>query len=182
MEPTLLVRGGETISLGGDVTVSVHSIPGHTPGSVAYVVDGQNDVFVGDAVQVHGAANGFPGFVDPAAYRASLAVPARRGPAAAPLPRAPVPDRATARPTASSSTREQAREALQGSLDIEARVNDAACGCLARRAAGVRTRRTRRSPRSPRTSATTGDPTLEPSPFFTTLHGYRTTVRPFDRR
>ena len=71
MEPTLLVRGGETISLGGDVTVSVHSIPGHTPGSVAYVIDGQNDVFVGDAVQVHGAANGFPGFVDPAGYRAA---------------------------------------------------------------------------------------------------------------
>ena len=28
MEPTMLVRGGETISLGGDVTVSVHADPG----------------------------------------------------------------------------------------------------------------------------------------------------------
>ncbi len=35
-------------------------------------VDGQGDVFVGDAVQIHGAANGFPGYVDPDAYRASL--------------------------------------------------------------------------------------------------------------
>lgn len=39
MEPTLLVRGGERISLGGGITVSVHSIPGHTRGSVAYVLD-----------------------------------------------------------------------------------------------------------------------------------------------
>ena len=60
------------MSLGGDVTVSVHRCPGHTRGAVAYVVDGQNDVFVGDAVQVHGAASGFPGYVDPDAYRASL--------------------------------------------------------------------------------------------------------------
>jgi hydroxyacylglutathione hydrolase len=76
LEPTMLVTGGETISLGArdgqSVNVSVHSIPGHTPGSVAYVVDGQRSVFVGDAVQVHGAANGFPAFVDPEAYRASL--------------------------------------------------------------------------------------------------------------
>ena len=37
------------------------------------MLDGQDDVFVGDAVQVHGAANGFPGFADPDSYRASLA-------------------------------------------------------------------------------------------------------------
>jgi len=72
MEPTRLVKGGETLSLGGDVSVSVHHIPGHTAGSVAYVIDGQDDVFVGDAVQAHGAANGFPGYEDPAAYRSSL--------------------------------------------------------------------------------------------------------------
>ncbi|BFO18711.1 hypothetical protein SHKM778_50990 [Streptomyces sp. KM77-8] len=46
---------------------------GPHPGSVAYAVDGQRSVFTGDAVQVHGAANGFPGYTDPAAYRASLA-------------------------------------------------------------------------------------------------------------
>ena len=33
MEPTMLVKGGETLSLGGDVTVSVHHIAGHTAGS-----------------------------------------------------------------------------------------------------------------------------------------------------
>ncbi|MFE6684321.1 CocE/NonD family hydrolase [Streptomyces sp. NPDC057729] len=54
MEPSMLVKGGKT--LGGGITVSVHSIPGHTPGSVAYVIDGRRSVFVGDAVQIHGAA------------------------------------------------------------------------------------------------------------------------------
>ena len=61
MAPSVLLKGGEALSLGGAVTVSVHNVPGHTAGSVAYVVEGQDAVFVGDAVQVHGAANGFPG-------------------------------------------------------------------------------------------------------------------------
>jgi hydroxyacylglutathione hydrolase len=41
LEPTLLVTGGESIPLGGGVTVSVHSLPGHTAGSVGYLIDGQ---------------------------------------------------------------------------------------------------------------------------------------------
>jgi len=72
MEPSVLLKGGETLSLGGNVSVSVHRVPGHTAGSVAYVVDGQRAVFVGDAVQIHGAANRFPGYEDPVAYRSSL--------------------------------------------------------------------------------------------------------------
>jgi glyoxylase-like metal-dependent hydrolase (beta-lactamase superfamily II) len=167
MEPTVLVRGGETLSLGGDVTVSVHAIPGHTAGSVAYAVDSQDDVFVGDAVQVHGAANGFPGYEDPRAYRASLEYL-----------------RDVVRPrhlylghpyrTADGVSygveldREQAQQALQESLDVEARVAGAA---------GRHAPQKTDSAYSPFAGVAeelryTGDPTLEPSPFFTTLHGY----------
>ncbi|HRO31504.1 MULTISPECIES: MBL fold metallo-hydrolase [Micrococcaceae] len=172
MEPTLLVRGGETLSLGGEVTLSVHPIPGHTPGSVAYVLDGQNDAFVGDAVQVHGAANGFPGFMDPVAYRASLRFlrdeirprhlylghPYRRTDGMA---------------YGVELDAEQAREALNESLEIEARIGEAACRCLV---AGLRDTG---SPYSPFAQVAEelgydGDPTLEPSPFFTTLHGHHT--------
>jgi hydroxyacylglutathione hydrolase len=172
MEPTVLVTGGETLSLGGDVTVSVHAIPGHTPGSVAYVVNGQNDVFVGDAVQVHGAANGFPGFVDPVAYRSSLEYlrdeirpnhlylghPYRT---------------ASGVPYGVELDREQARQALVESLEIEGLVGTAAHDCLAD---GLEASA---SPYSPfgavaETVGYTGDPTLEPSPFFTSMHGYRT--------
>ena len=170
MEPSLLVGGGETLDLGG-VTVSVHAIPGHTPGSVAYVVDGQDDVFVGDAVQVHGAANGFPGYEDPRAYRASLeylrdVVHPRHLYLGHPY------RTADGVPYGVELDREQARQALQESLDIEARVAAAASRRRPQESA---------SPYSPFAGVAeelgyTGDPTLEPSPFFTTLHGYRTEV------
>lgn len=172
MEPTLLVQGGETISLGGDVTVSVHSIPGHTPGSVAYVIDGQDDVFVGDAVQVHGAANGFPGFVDPAGYRASLEflrdeIRPRRLYLGHPY------RRTDGTPYGVELGPQEAGEALQESLDVAARVGAAACTCLQD---GLRENGSRYSPFQPVAEALgyDGDPTLEPSPFFTTLHGHRT--------
>ncbi|MCP2356955.1 glyoxylase-like metal-dependent hydrolase (beta-lactamase superfamily II) [Nonomuraea thailandensis] len=172
MEPTTLVEGGETLSLGGDVTVSVHPVPGHTPGSVAYVIDGQRSVFVGDAVQVHGAANGFPGYADPDAYRASLRylrdeVRPRHLYLGHPY------RRADGTPYGVELDKDQAGEALQGSLDMEARVSEAARRCLQD---GPRETDSPYSPFAPIADGLgyTGDPTLEPSPFFTTMHGYRT--------
>ncbi|MGW4338036.1 MBL fold metallo-hydrolase [Rhodococcus koreensis] len=172
MEPTMLVRGGETLSLGGGVTVTVHSVPGHTPGSVAYVVDGRNSVFVGDAVQVHGAANGFPGYENSDAYRSSLEYlrdeirpnhlylghPYRRADGVA---------------YGVELDRDQAAEALRESLDIEGDVRGAAHRCLC---GGLREIDSPYSPFTPVAEdlGYDGDPTLEPSPFFTTLHGYRT--------
>lgn len=172
MEPTRLVRGGEVLSLGGDVSVSVHHIPGHTPGSVAYVVDGQRSVFVGDAVQVHGAANGFPGFVDPTAYRRSLehlrdevrpqhlylGHPYRR---------------ADGTPYGVELDAQQAAEALSQSLAVESSVATAAHDCLD---SGLHETDSPYSPFTPVADALgyDADPTLEPSPFFTSMHGYRT--------
>ena len=172
LEPTTLVRGGEVLSLGGGVTVSVHSIPGHTAGSVAYVVDGQRSVFVGDAVQVHGAANGFPGFEHPTAYRTSLEylrdeVRPRHLYLGHPYRRAD----GTAYGVELDAA--QAAEALRESLEIEGRVAAAAHDCLC---AGLRETASPYSPFAP-VAAQVGyenDPTLEPSPFFTSMHGYRT--------
>lgn len=171
LEPTVLVRGGEELSLGGGVTVRVHAIPGHTPGSVAYEIDGQGDVFVGDAVQIHGAANGFPGFTDPRRYRDSLTR----------LRDDIRPERlylghpyrsATGESQGVVLENEQARAALQESLDIEGRIGAAARDCLAH---GLHETASRYSPFAPVAEALgyTGDPTLEPSPFFTSMHGYR---------
>jgi len=176
MEPTMLVKGGETLALGGDVTVSVHHIPGHTAGSVAYVVDGQQSVFVGDAVQIHGAANGFPGYEDPAAYRSSLQH-LRDDVRPQHLYLGHPYRGADGVPYGVELDRDAARNALQGSLDLEARIDDAA-----RRYLRDGLQETD-SPYSPfaRVAAElgyAGDPSLEPSPFFTTLHGYRTA---FDR-
>ena len=171
MTPTMVLRGGETLSLGKDVTVSVHPIPGHRPGAVAFVVDGQNDVFVGDSVEMYGAASGFPAYGDPDAYRASL-----------------IHLRDEIRPSrmflghayrhASGETdgvelgREQAQTALRESLENEARIRQAAVSCLG---GGLEESD---SPYSPfqKVAEELGygdDPALEPSPFFTTMHGYR---------
>lgn len=172
MEPAVLLKGGETLSLGDGVTVSAHSVPGHTPGSVAYEIDGQGSVFVGDAVQVHGAANGFPGYADPAGYRAGLEylrdeVRPRHLCLGHPY------RTADGVPYGVELDAAQAREALQGSLDIEARVSRAAGRCLRD---GLRETDSPYSPFAPVAEELgyTGDPALEPSPFFTSMHGYRT--------
>jgi hypothetical protein len=65
-----------------------------------------------------------------------------------------------------------AKRALDESLEIEQRIHDAANRALS---AGLIDTD---SPYSPFEAVAadvgyTGDPTLEPSPFFTTLHGYR---------
>ncbi|MFD7868590.1 MBL fold metallo-hydrolase [Streptomyces sp. NPDC057682] len=176
MEPTLLVRGGESLDLGGGTTVSVHALPGHTPGSVAYALDGQGDVFVGDAVQVHGAANGFPGYTDPAAYRAGL-VYVRDALRPRHLYLGHPYRRADGTPYGVELDAEQAREALTQSLEAEARVGAAACGCLAD---GPRETDSPYSPfaRAAEELGYTGDPALEPSPFFTSMHGYRSLHHP----
>lgn len=172
LEPTVLVRGGETLDLGGDVTISVHAVPGHSAGAVAYVVDGQNNVFVGDAVQCAGAASGFPGYADPDAYRASLLhLRDTIRPEHLHLGHTYFRPDGTAFPLELDA--ESSREALQVSLDREAQIRVAA-----KRHVPVESD----SPYSPFAAIAeelgySGDPTLEPSPFFTTMHGYVTSQR-----
>jgi glyoxylase-like metal-dependent hydrolase (beta-lactamase superfamily II) len=172
LEPTVILRGGETLSLGGDVTVSVHPIPGHCAGAVAYVVNGQNDVFVGDSVEMYGAASGFPSYDDPDAYRASLTY----------LRDEIRPQRlflghpyrhADGETDGVELDREQAQVAIAESLENEARIRLATERYLD--AGWVQSD----SPHSPFAKVAeelgyTRDPTPEPSPFFTTMHGYRT--------
>lgn len=64
------LHGGERISLGGDVNIEVVHTPGHSPGSVSFVLSGLDWAFTGDSVQVCGS-QGVPLYVDPAAYARS---------------------------------------------------------------------------------------------------------------
>jgi glyoxylase-like metal-dependent hydrolase (beta-lactamase superfamily II) len=64
------LHGGERISLGGDVTLEAIHTPGHSPGSVSFVIDGLDWAFTGDGVQIGGSA-GIPLYVDPVAYGAT---------------------------------------------------------------------------------------------------------------
>lgn len=170
MEPHLLVRHGDEIRLGPDVSIAVHSVPGHTAGSVAYEVRGQGDVFVGDAVQIHGAANGFPSYADPEAYRASLLhlrdhVKPRRMFLGHPY------RSQGAEPAGVVLDGEQSAAKIQESLDIEVRVR------AATETLGLDGPSVPKAAHSPFCCLAhhlryEGDPRLEPSPFFTTMHGY----------
>ncbi len=173
MEPTLTVADGDVLDLGG-VSVRVVSIPGHTPGAVAYVVEGAEGgaqhVFVGDAAQCYGAASGFPGYEDPDAYRDSLGKVGALEPQHLYLGH-PY-RRADGTPFDVALDAEGAREALTASLTREAEIRATAARLDPVRSA---------SAYSPfETYAAdlgyTGDPTLEPSPFFTTLNGYIQTI------
>lgn len=170
MEPHVVVRHGDELSLGPNVTLRVHSLPGHSAGSVAYEVAGQGDVFVGDAVQIHGAANGFPSYVDPDAYRSSLlhlrdhVKPNRL------FLGHPYRSQGAESPGVELN-RVQAAEKIQESLDIEARVRTATDEV------GIDGAEIAKALCSPFCCIADylrydGNPTLEPSPFFTTMHGY----------
>jgi len=175
MEPTIAVSGGETFDLGG-VPLSVHAIPGHTEGAVAYVLDETRDVFVGDAVQAYGAASGFPGYEDPDRYRASLeylrdVIRPERLYLGHPYRRAD----GTAFPEVLDAV--DARAAIEGSLEREAQIRAAVMPHLA---VGLAASEATSSPFEPVAAQLgyTGDPTLEPAPFFTTMNGYVTHVGP----
>lgn len=170
LEPDIVVTGGETLDLGG-VQLAVHALPGHSPGSVAYSIEGQGDVFVGDAVQIHGAANGFPGYEDPTAARRSLhrvreVLDPRHLYLGHPY------RNAEGTPFGVELDQGQTESAIRQSIEAEERVAEAAERYLR---GGVRETP---SPYSPfeRVAAElgyTGDPTREPSPFFTSLGGYQ---------
>ena len=64
------LQGGERISLGGDISIEVVHTPGHSPGSVSFVLSGLDWAFTGDSVQVCGSA-GMPLYADPSTYGAS---------------------------------------------------------------------------------------------------------------
>jgi glyoxylase-like metal-dependent hydrolase (beta-lactamase superfamily II) len=165
MEPTLTVADGDVLDLGG-VRIRVMAIPGHTAGAVAYVVGAAAHVFVGDAVQCYGAASGFPGYPDPDAYRASLEKVVALGPAHLYLGHPYRRADGTPFPVALDAA--GARAALTASLEREAEIRAAVAAVPVAASA---------SPYSPFEALATelgytGDPTLEPAPFFTTLRGY----------
>lgn len=73
MEPTVEVVDGDHLSLGGGVSITVVETPGHSIGSVTFVLDGLEWAFAADAVQMYGGAkSGIPAIEQPALYRKSL--------------------------------------------------------------------------------------------------------------
>jgi len=78
--PTRVLKGGETLDLGGR-TVRVLHTPGHSPGHMCFWEEARGDLYTGDLVYLDTLFAYYPS-TDPAAYLASLeavaALPARR--------------------------------------------------------------------------------------------------------
>lgn len=72
IEPEIEVKDGDHISLGGNVSLTVVETPGHSIGSVTYVLDGLNWAFAADAVQMYGGLGGLPTIEDSGLYRESV--------------------------------------------------------------------------------------------------------------
>ncbi len=69
IEPDRLLKDGDTIEAGG-LTLAVLHTPGHSPGGVCYVAEGENAIFCGDTVFLEGAGRtDFPGASQKELYR-----------------------------------------------------------------------------------------------------------------
>jgi len=162
------LTGGERIKLGDDVSIDVVHTPGHSPGSVSFVLSGLDWAFTGDSVQVCGSV-GVPLYVDPAAYGSSQ--------------KRLLED---VRPTRLHMGHRF--RALDGSVfesvvdgpDVQRALRDSLA--MHERMAAAAARVTSLQVSNPRAEALmpaaealglpTSDPAAWPSPFFTTLHGH----------
>jgi hydroxyacylglutathione hydrolase len=178
MEPTREFVGGEHLTLGGDVSITVVPTPGHSAGSMTYLLDGLDWAFAADAAQGWGTINTrFPSFEHPAAYRQSLKH----------LLEDVRPQRLylghnfldhNGLPMSAQFDGEEVPAVLKSSLEVEVRLADTARKYL--------TKKTRSNvkdgPYWPFTEIAeelgyTGDTNILPSPFFVTMHGYQDELR-----
>lgn len=72
IEPYLEVVEGDSINLGGDITIKVIETPGHSIGSVTFLLEGLDSAFAADTVQMYGGLSGLPTIEDPTLYRHSV--------------------------------------------------------------------------------------------------------------
>jgi hydroxyacylglutathione hydrolase len=72
IKPDLEVVDEDSIHLGGDITLKVIETPGHSIGSVTFVLDGLDWAFAADAVQMYGGLSCMPTIENSTLYRKSI--------------------------------------------------------------------------------------------------------------
>ncbi|MFJ8065474.1 MBL fold metallo-hydrolase [Psychrobacillus sp. NPDC096426] len=173
IEPELEVKDGDHINLGGDVSLTVVETPGHSIGSVTFVLDGLNFAFAADAVQMYGGLSGLPTIEKPRLYRESV----RR------LLEEVRPSRlylghpfrnANGELQSAQITGEEVASVLQASLDMDAKLADV----VERHLSGDIRSNESNGLYGPFESIAaelgyTGDPRHLPCAFFVTMHGYQ---------
>ena len=162
------LSGGERINLGGDLSIEVVHTPGHSPGSVSFVLSGLDWAFTGDSVQVCGSV-GVPLYVDPTAYRSSQKHLLED-----------VRPRRLHMGHRFRALDESVFESIVDGPAVERALRDSLA--MHDRMAAAAARVTNLEVSNPRAEALTpaaealglptGDPVAWPAPFFTTLHGH----------
>ncbi len=71
VRPDVYLRGGETLQI-GSCPVTVLATPGHSAGSVCFLLPDDGILFTGDTLMGDGFFSGLPQCADPAAYRRSM--------------------------------------------------------------------------------------------------------------
>ena len=172
-EPDLLLRGGETLELGG-ATIDVVAVPGHSPGALAYWLRETGRAFVGDSVQLQGGIfNQFPSYVDPVGYRESLTRLLELEPRVLSLAHNFLaPDGRVVGGDVEGA--DEVRRVLREALAVEQRIAEAAARHLTEPDIVVDPAADVYSPYAAiaRDLGYAQDPTRFPAPFFTTLDGY----------
>ncbi|MEI4769941.1 MBL fold metallo-hydrolase [Psychrobacillus sp. FJAT-51614] len=173
IEPELEVKDGDHISLGGAVSLTVVETPGHSIGSVTFVMDGLDWAFAADAVQMYGGLSGLPTIENPRLYRESV----HR------LLKDVCPSRLylghpfrniNGELQSAQITGEEVASVLQASLDMDAKLVD----IVQRHLSGDTQSNESNSLYGPFESIAaeigyTGDPRNLPCSFFVTMHGYQ---------
>lgn len=181
MEPDVVLQGGETFDLGGGIVIEAVHTPGHTPGSVTYVLRGSNWAFTGDALQLNGGIHTqFPSYESASAYRTSLER----------LLHLDIDRIHMGHPYKHPVTQEivgptitEVEAAVRASIDLEERISEAA-----RRHVDMGSEEVSNVPEEVSIyypyegiAADLGydkDPTRFPAPFFITLNGYTKSLQP----
>jgi glyoxylase-like metal-dependent hydrolase (beta-lactamase superfamily II) len=71
LKPDRWLEDGEELAIGGCRIIAVHT-PGHSSGSVCYLLPDDGVLFTGDTLMGNGFFAGIPQYTDAAAYRASM--------------------------------------------------------------------------------------------------------------
>ncbi|WP_066074535.1 MBL fold metallo-hydrolase [Neobacillus soli] len=170
-EPDLEVVEGDSIHLGGDITLKVIETPGHSIGSVTFVLDELNWAFAADAVQIYGGLSGIPTIENPTLYRKSI----HR------LLEDVRPNRLflghpfrniNGDMESAQIEGEQVATVLQASLDMDAKLKDSARRHLTNGLPAEQHELYGPFGRVAEEIGYTGDPRNLPCAFFVTMHGY----------
>ncbi len=158
---------GDSVDLGRGVSLTVRHTPGHSPGSVTYVLEHAGWAFTGDAVQACGSANSrFPLFADPREYRRSV----NRLLSEVRPTRLLLGHRflnATGEALDPQLEGEAVNAALRTSLAMEARLAVAAATLTGKPSSAAAL-----APAAAALGFASDDPRTWPAPFFLTLSGY----------